>query len=94
MSECLPSIVPRLSACLSDTHPKIREIAKQSLTMIGSSVKIPEIGTIVDRLIAALADPFDLNREALHILLHTRFMHYMDAPSLALVVPIIDYALT
>ncbi|KAL4445680.1 hypothetical protein ABPG74_006231 [Tetrahymena malaccensis] len=94
MSQCLPQIVPQLSNCLSDTHPKIREVANSSLTLIGSSIKNPEISEIVDILIKALSDPFDLNKSGLEILLKTRFVHYIDAPALSLVIPIVDYALT
>jgi hypothetical protein len=32
---CLPKIIPTLSACLSDTHPKIRETATEALKVIG-----------------------------------------------------------
>ena len=63
------------------------------MTLIGSTVKNPEISEIVDILIKALSDPFDMNKNGLEILLKTRFVHYIDAPSLALVIPIVDYAL-
>jgi len=43
LSQCLPQIVPKLSHCLADTHPKIREAANESLTLIGSSIQNPEI---------------------------------------------------
>lgn len=61
--------------------------------MIGSSIKNPEISEIVDILIESLSDPFQYNRKGLEVLLKTKFEHYIDAPSLALVIPIIDYAL-
>lgn len=93
LSSCLPQIVPKLSQALSDTHPKIREVANQSLTLIGSSIKNPEIAEVVDLLIQALSNPFEKNIKGLEVLLQTRFVHYIDAPSLALVIPIIDYAL-
>lgn len=51
MSQCLPQIVPQLSNCLTDTHPKIRDVANSSLTLIGSTIKNPEISEIVDILI-------------------------------------------
>ena len=38
LSQCLPQIVPKLSHSLADTHPKIREAANESLTLIGSSI--------------------------------------------------------
>jgi hypothetical protein len=47
----------------------------------------------VDLLIEALSNPFDNSRQALEIMLRTRFVHYVDVSALALVVPIIDYSL-
>jgi hypothetical protein len=82
-----------LSLALSDTHPNIRQGATQALTLIGSSIKNPEISEIVDILIESLSDPYQNNRKGLEVLLKTKFEHYIDAPSLALVIPIIDYAL-
>ena len=38
---CLPKIIPTLSACLSDTHPKIRETATEALKVIGETIKNP-----------------------------------------------------
>jgi hypothetical protein len=93
LSQCLPQIVPKLTAALQDTHPKIRECANDALKMIGSSVKNPEISENVDILIKSLADPYDNNERGLEILLKTQFVHYIDAPSLALVIPLVDYAL-
>lgn len=54
----------------------------------------PEISAIINVLISALADPIDMNRLGLEALLSTHFTHYIDAPSLSLIIPIIDYALT
>lgn len=47
----------------------------------------------MDLLIEALSSPFDCNKKGLNVLLQIQFVHYIDAPSLALVIPIIDYAL-
>lgn len=48
---------------------------------------------IRDTLIKALSSPFDENARALDALLTTRFGHMLDAPSLALVMPIVLYGL-
>jgi HEAT repeat protein len=50
--------VPKLSSALSDTHENIRQSASNSLSMIGSSIKNPEISEIVDILIESLSNPF------------------------------------
>jgi hypothetical protein len=44
-------------------------------------------------LLAAIADPASKTRDALEALLECEFMHSIDAPSLALLVPIMARAL-
>ncbi len=65
----------------------------EAMKLIGSSIKNPEIADVVEILITALKDPFENNYRGLQVLLQTHFDHYIDAASLALVVPIIDYGL-
>jgi hypothetical protein len=94
LSSCLPQIVPILSQSLCDTHPKIRSAAHEALTLIGSTIRNPELTLIVDVLIKSIADPFYENKKGLNILLKTEFVHFIDVPALAMIVPIIEYALT
>lgn len=89
----LPIIVPTLSGCLSNAHPTIREKASEALNLIGETIKNPEISSAIDVLIEALQNPFDNSQKAIDILLKTRFSHYIDPPSLSIIVPIIDYCL-
>lgn len=93
LQACLPEIVPVLSKCLSDAHSDIRNEAAESLELIGTSIKNPEISDNVDLLIRALSDPFDNSKQGLEVLLRTRFIHYVDVSALSLIVPIIDYSL-
>jgi hypothetical protein len=86
--------VPILSRSLTDTHPKIRTSAHEALTLIGSTIRNPELTLIVDVLIKSIADPFYENKKGLNILLKTEFAHFIDVPALSLIVPIIEYALT
>jgi len=79
---------------LTDTHPKIRLAAHEALTLIGSTIRNPELTLIVDVLIKSIADPFYENRKGLNILLKTEFVHFIDVPALSLIVPIVEYALT
>lgn len=44
-------------------------------------------------MIEALQNPFEKSDKALDILLKTRFSHFIDAPSLSIIVPITDYCL-
>lgn len=89
----LPDIIPELTKSTGDTNPGIQDAAVKSLSLILSTIKSPEVMNIRDTLIKALSSPFDENARALDALLTTRFSHMLDAPSLALVMPIILYGL-
>ncbi|KAL2911529.1 translational activator of GCN4 [Polyrhizophydium stewartii] len=89
LSQSLPMIVPSICDALTDSHQKVQEAARQALVTFGNVIKNPEIQEIVPTLIAALVDPNHQTLAALSALLDTTFVHYIDAPSLALLVPII-----
>lgn len=61
--------------------------------MIGHTIKNPEIAENVDILIKSINNPFDENKRGLEVLLKTQFVHYIDVPSLSLIIPIVDYGL-
>ncbi|KAJ3394121.1 translational activator of GCN4 [Entophlyctis sp. JEL0112] len=93
LSLSLPTIIPRLCEVLTDTHIKVQESAKQALNSFGSVIKNPEIQELVPELMAALIDPNENTQAALTALLETSFVHYIDSPSLALIVPILQRGL-
>ncbi|GMF38205.1 unnamed protein product [Phytophthora fragariaefolia] len=93
LGSCLPQVVPKLMAALTDSHPKVRDAGKNALRDVGSVVRNPEIATISKVLLDALEDPNRHTSEALQQLQSTSFQHSIDAPSLALVMPIITRGL-
>ncbi|KAG6613552.1 Translational activator GCN1 [Phytophthora cinnamomi] len=93
LGSCLPQVVPKLMAALTDSHPKVRDAGKNALRDVGSVVRNPEIATISKVLLDALEDPNRHTAEALQQLQSTSFQHSIDAPSLALVMPIITRGL-
>ncbi|CAI5723276.1 unnamed protein product [Hyaloperonospora brassicae] len=93
LGSCLPQVVPKLMAALTDSHPKVREAGKSALRDVGSVVRNPEIAAISKVLLDALEDPNRYTAEALQQLQSTSFQHSIDAPSLALVMPIISRGL-
>eukprot|EP00898_Chlorokybus_atmophyticus_P007528 jgi/Chlat1/7777/Chrsp66S07244 len=93
LSSCLPLIVPRLSETLTDTHPKVQSAAQLALQQVGSVIRNPEIASLTPVLLVAIADPNNNTRTALDMLLSTTFSNSVDAPSLALLVPIVHRGL-
>ncbi|CAI9767444.1 unnamed protein product [Fraxinus pennsylvanica] len=89
LSQCLPKIVPKLTEVLTDTHPKVQSAGQTALQQVGSVIKNPEISALVPTLLMGLTDPNGYTKYSLDILLQTTFINSVDAPSLALLVPIV-----
>ncbi|CAD5191281.1 unnamed protein product [Musa acuminata subsp. malaccensis] len=93
LSQCLPRIVPKLTEVLTDTHPKVQAAGQTALQQVGSVIKNPEISALVPTLLMGLTDPNEYTKHSLDILLQTTFINSVDAPSLALLVPIVHRGL-
>lgn len=93
LAQSLPDIIPPLTAVLNDSHKEVRAAAKQSLKRFGEVISNPEVKSLVDILLKALSDPTKYTDEALESLIKVQFVHYLDAPSLALVSRILQRGL-
>lgn len=93
LAQSLPDIIPPLTAVLNDSHKEVRAAAKQSLKRFGEVISNPEVKSLVDILLKALSDPTKYTDEALDSLIKVQFVHYLDAPSLALVSRILQRGL-
>ena len=93
LSAALPTVIPRLSEVLTDSHRQVSTAANQSLKQFGEVIHNPEIHALVPSILKALVDPNAKTALALKGLLKTKFVHYIDAPSLALIAPIIERGL-
>nr|CAG8471118.1 10487_t:CDS:10 [Entrophospora candida] len=93
LSISLPTIVPRLTEVLTDSHKNVQTAANEALLRFGEVISNPEIQLLVPILLGGLSDPDKKTSAALDALLETAFVHYIDAPSLALVMPILERGL-
>jgi HEAT repeat protein len=89
LASSLPKIVPKLTEAFSDSHPKVKTSAEQSLNEISKVIRNPEISELSPILVRALTDPAHETKRALEALIETEFLHAIDAPSLALIVPVL-----
>ncbi|KAH8425604.1 putative translational activator [Aspergillus melleus] len=93
LAASLPAIIPPLTVVLNDTHKEVRNAANRSLQRFGEVISNPEVKSLVNVLLKALSDPTKFTDEALDSLIKVSFVHYLDAPSLALVVRILERGL-
>jgi hypothetical protein len=93
LAQSLPEIIPPLTAVLNDSHKEVRAAANKSLKRFGEVITNPEIKGLVDILLKALSDPTKYTDDALDSLIKVQFVHYLDAPSLALVSRILQRGL-
>ncbi|KAN0049996.1 hypothetical protein ACTA71_003094 [Dictyostelium dimigraforme] len=93
LSSCLPTIVPKLTYVLNDTHTKVQEAAKEALSHIGSVIRNPEIQIHVPLLLQTYDDPEIHSKELLENLLSTNYVHTIDPASLSLLLPILERTL-
>ncbi|KAM0542013.1 hypothetical protein ACHAPJ_012988 [Fusarium lateritium] len=93
LANSLPDIIPPLTGVLNDSHKEVRSAANRSLKRFGEVINNPEIKSLVDIILKALSDPTKYTDEALDSLIKVQFVHYLDAPSLALVTRILQRGL-
>lgn len=93
LAQSLPEIIPPLTGVLNDSHKEVRLAANRSLKRFGEVINNPEIKSLVEVLLKALSDPTKYTDDALDSLIKVSFIHYLDAPSLALVTRILERGL-
>lgn len=90
LSSSLPNIVPEIVGVLNDTHKEVRKAADAALKKFGEVIRNPEIQELVPILLRAIGDPTKYTNDALDSLITTQFVHYIDGPSLALIIRVIN----
>eukprot|EP00697_Spironema_sp_BW2_P005019 gnl/Spiro4/1676_TR880_c0_g1_i1.p1 gnl/Spiro4/1676_TR880_c0_g1~~gnl/Spiro4/1676_TR880_c0_g1_i1.p1 ORF type:complete len:1552 (-),score=416.40 gnl/Spiro4/1676_TR880_c0_g1_i1:3-4658(-) len=93
LSKALPTIMPHILDVLGDSHPSVQAAGHHALASIASVIKSPEIVALVPVLLSALQNPTDNTQAALDALATTAWSHRIDAPSMALIIPIIHRGL-
>ena len=85
----LPEIFPAFLETVFDTHPKVTAVAEAVMAPICRCVKNAEILGMLPLVISAIRSPQSETEECLDRLMETTFVNSMDAPSLAVILPVI-----
>ena len=85
----IPEIFPAFLECVFDTHPKVSALAGHVMEPICRCVKNAEVLGMLHLVMDAIRQPQKETETCLDKLMETTFVNSMDAPSLAVVLPII-----
>ncbi|PWN35796.1 ARM repeat-containing protein [Meira miltonrushii] len=92
LSHFLPTVIPNLNEPIKDSHKQVRLAAETALKGFGDVISNPEVKKLVPVIMKALVDPAK-TPAAQRAMLTQKWIHVLDGPSLALLVPVIDRGL-
>ncbi|KAF0715711.1 Aste57867_3234 [Aphanomyces stellatus] len=91
-SNMLPEIIPKVSDIVWDTKPQVKEASLAALTAACSTITNDDVLPLVPVLVNVIANP-EQTMKAIDSLLATTFVANVDAPTLALIAPLLSKSL-
>jgi hypothetical protein len=88
----LPVLIPAITDQVWDTKPQVTKAASAALLAICSTCTNPDIEPAIPAVVNAISKPSDTNK-AIEELMGTTFVVAVDAPSLAILCPVLARAL-
>lgn len=92
ISALLPKIIPLVSECIIDTRKQLQTMGMETLTAACMAISNEDIVPLVPQLIKVIGVPTE-TPATLDMLLETTFVATIDAPTLALIAPLLGKAL-
>ena len=92
VAACLPKVVPEVTPCLWDTKKEVAAAAKAAMTACFGLCGNRDVEPVLPKLVSAAVRPKEV-AECIHALAATTFVQSVDAPTLAVVVPLLSRAL-
>lgn len=92
VSDCLPTLVPKLMDVAQDPKPAIKEMATLALRQCCSVISNPDVCPLIEEVIAANLDP-SLCEACVDRLVATTYVAQVDQPTLSLIMPLLLRAL-
>lgn len=93
VAACLPAVIPVVTACLWDTKKEVSAAATEALNEALELCGNRDIEALLPALASAARHPNEVP-ECVHALAATTFVQSVDAPTLAIVVPLLSRALS
>jgi len=88
----LPEVIPTISGAMWDTKPEIKKTARATMKNVCSLIMNKDIERFIPELISCIADPTKVP-ETVHLLGATTFVQDVQAPTLAIMVPLLERGL-
>lgn len=88
VDRCLPEIIPVVSSNIWDSKPEVKGAAVRALTAVCNTVTNPDLHPFIPQLVLAIKEPTQVT-ETVYKLAATTFVTTVEAPSLAIMAPIL-----
>jgi len=92
IDRALPEIIPEVSQCMWDSKPEVQKAATRALTAVCGTVTNPDLHPFIPQLVATIEQPNEVP-ETVYKLAATTFVTTVEAPSLAIMAPILQRGL-
>jgi elongation factor 3 len=89
----LPEIIPAVSHCMWDSKPEVQKAASTSLLAVCNTCTNPDLKPFIPQLVNAIKEPTEVP-ETVYKLAATTFVTTVEAPSLAIMAPILHRGLS
>ena len=86
VASCLPDIIPEVSPCMWDTKKEVKNAATSAMKSV--CIGNLDISPFIPSLISCIARPEEVS-ECVHKLASTTFVKTVDAPTLAIMLPLL-----
>ena len=92
VSPMIPHLIPLVTECMISTKKEVKAAGKEAMLQACKSILNEDISPLVPKLVSVIGNP-DETSDTLDALLETVFVATVDAPTLALIGPLLGKAL-
>jgi len=93
VNHALPEIIPEISQCMWDSKSEVQKAATNALTAVCKTITNPDLLPFIPELVRAIEQPNEVP-ETIYKLAATTFVTTVEAPSLAIMAPVLHRGLS